>query len=183
MNLKHLKSTTLLIAAVIAGHSMLLAAEDKPKLPQTLTVKCSLDPFPYAFKPKRKSWPSVIQNVIEWNDEKMVDEALSRGDIDEAKRLAFAHAPVEQLPPPDAPRNWKPKKISIPHLRSRAKVYLATGYLDAAYADADKVYLAENQTAGYISMRTDDLEETELLREAILKKLDEKKPGTERNGQ
>ena len=60
---------------------------------------------------------------------------------------------------------------------------MATGYLDAAYADADKVYLAENQTAGYISMRTDDLEETELLREAILKKLDEKKPGTERNGQ
>ena len=56
MNLKHLKSTTLLIAAVIAGHSTLLAAEDKPKLPQTLTVKCSLDPFPYAFKPNRKSW-------------------------------------------------------------------------------------------------------------------------------
>jgi hypothetical protein len=126
---------------------------------------------------------NVIQNVIEMNDEKLADEALSRGDIEEAKRLALAHAPVEQLRPPDAPRNWKPKKISIPHLRSRAKVYLATGYLDAAYADADKVYLAENQTAGYISMRTDDLEETELLREAILKKLDEKKPGTERNGQ
>jgi hypothetical protein len=126
---------------------------------------------------------NVIQNVIEMNDEKLADEALSRGDIEEAKRLALAHAPVEQLRPPDAPRNWKPKKISIPHLRSRAKVYLATGYMDAAYADADKVYLAENQTAGYISMRTDDLEETELLREAILKKLDEKKPGTERNGQ
>lgn len=56
MNRKHLKSTTLLIATVIAGHSMLLAAEDKPKLPQTLTVKCELDPFPYAFKPNRKSW-------------------------------------------------------------------------------------------------------------------------------
>jgi len=35
---------------------MLLAADDKPKLPQTLTVKCELDPFPYAFKPNRKSW-------------------------------------------------------------------------------------------------------------------------------
>ena len=56
MNLKFLKTTTLLIATVIAGHSMLLAAEDKPKLPQTLTVKCELDPFPYAFKPNRESW-------------------------------------------------------------------------------------------------------------------------------
>jgi hypothetical protein len=183
MNLKHLKSTTLLIAAVIAGHSMLLAAEDKPKLPQTLTVKCSLDPFPYAFKPKRKSWASVIQNVIEWNDEKMVDEALSRGNIAEAKRLAFAHAPVEQVPPPEAPRNWKPKKISIPHLRSRAKVYLAMGELEAAATDAEQVYLAANQKAGYISMRTDELEEDEALRETIRKKRDDKEPRTQRNGQ
>ena len=56
MNLKFLKTITLLIAAVVAGHSMLLAAEDKPKLPQTLTVKCELDPIPYAFKPNRESW-------------------------------------------------------------------------------------------------------------------------------
>jgi len=126
---------------------------------------------------------SVIQNVIEWNDEKMVDEALSRGDIEEAKRLALAHAPVDQLPPPDAPRNWKPKKISIPHLRSRAKVYLAMGELEAAADDAEQVYLAVNQKAGYISMRTDDLEETEALRETIRKKLDDKKPRIERDGQ
>ena len=61
----------------------------------------------------------MIQNVIELHDEKAVDEALARDDLAEAKRLAVAHAPVEQLPPPDAPRNWKPKKISVPHLRSR----------------------------------------------------------------
>jgi hypothetical protein len=126
---------------------------------------------------------NVIQNVIELHDEKMVDEALSRGDIDEAKRLAFAHAPVEQLPPPDAPRNWKPKKISIPHLRSRAKVYLAMGELEAAATDAEQVYLAVNQKAGYISMRTDELEETEALRETIRKKRDDKEPRTQRNGQ
>ena len=118
---------------------------------------------------------NVIQNVIELYDEKMVNEALARGDLDEAKRLAFAHAPVEQLPPPDAPRNWKPKMISIPHLRSRAKVYLAMGELEAAYADADKVYLAEKQKAGYISMRTDELDEAEALRETIRKKRDESK--------
>jgi hypothetical protein len=118
---------------------------------------------------------NVMQNVIELHDEKMVDEALSRGDLDEAKRLAFAHAPVEQSPPPDAPRNWKPKKISIPHLRSRAKVYLAMSELESAATDAEQVYLAVNQKAGYISMRTDDLEEIEALRETIRKKREDSK--------
>lgn len=56
-------------------------------------------------------------------------------------------------------------KISIPHLRSRAKVYLAMGNLKAAAAAAEQVSLAVNQKAGYISMRTDDLEEAEALRE------------------
>jgi len=55
-------------------------------------------------------------------------------------------------------------KFSIPHLRRRAKVYLAMGNLKAAAA-AEQVYLAVNQKAGYISMRTDDLEEAEALRE------------------
>ena len=118
---------------------------------------------------------NVMQNVIELHDEKMVDEALSRGDIEEAKRLAFAHAPVEQLPPPDAPRNWKPKKISLPHLRSRAKVYFAMGELESAATDAEEVYLAVNQKAGYISMRTDDLEEIEALQETIRKKRENSK--------
>jgi len=118
---------------------------------------------------------NVMQNVIELHDEKMVDEALSRGDIEEAKRLAFAHAPVEQLPPPDAPRNWKPKKISLPHLRSRAKVYFAMGELESAATDAEEVYLAVNQKAGYISMRTDDLEEIEALQETIRKKREDSK--------
>ncbi|NNC87048.1 MAG: hypothetical protein HKN82_01155, partial [Akkermansiaceae bacterium] len=111
---------------------------------------------------------SVVQNVIELHDEKLVDESLARGDLDEAKRLAFAHAPVEQLRPPDAPRNWKPKKISVPHLRSRAKVYLAMGDPEAAHADAEQAYLAVNSAAGYISMRTEELEETEKLRDRIL---------------
>ncbi|MBT3567302.1 MAG: hypothetical protein HN494_00525, partial [Opitutae bacterium] len=118
---------------------------------------------------------NVMQNVIELHDEKMVDEALSRGDTEEAKRLAFAHAPVEQLPPPDAPRNWKPKKISIPHLRSRAKIYFAMGELESAATDAEQVYLAVNQKAGYISMRTDDLEEIEALQETIRKKREDSK--------
>ena len=115
---------------------------------------------------------SVIQNVIEFHDEEMIDKALAKGDLDEAKRLAFAHAPVEQVRPEDAPRNWKPKKLTVPHLRSRAKVYLAMGELKAAQADIQEVYLKVNTAAGYISMRTKELEETEALKATILAALE-----------
>ncbi|HIL24806.1 MAG TPA: hypothetical protein EYG19_05345 [Verrucomicrobia bacterium] len=117
---------------------------------------------------------NVIQNVIELHDEKMVDEALARGDLKEAKRLAFAYAPIEK-PTPEGEKKKPAQKISIPHLRSRAKVYLAVGDLKAAFADAEEVYLAVNQKAGYISMRTNELEETEALRGTIRKKRDEAK--------
>jgi len=111
---------------------------------------------------------SVIQNVIEYHDEQLVDEALAKGNLDEAKRLAFAHAPVEQIRPEDAPTNGKPKVIAVPHLRSRAKVYLAMGELKAAQTDIQEVYLKVNTSAGYISMRTEELEETEALKATIL---------------
>jgi hypothetical protein len=52
---------------------------------------------------------------------------------------------------------------------------LAVGELESAATDAEQVYLAVNQKAGYISMRTDDLEEIEALRETIRKKLDDTK--------
>jgi hypothetical protein len=115
---------------------------------------------------------SVIQNVIEFHDEEMIDKALAKGDLDEAKRLAFAHAPVEQVRPEDAPRNWKPKVLTVPHLRSRAKVYLAMGELKAAQSDIQEVYLKVNTAAGYISMRTKELEETEALKATIFTALE-----------
>jgi hypothetical protein len=114
----------------------------------------------------------VIQNVIELHDEKMVDEALARGDLEEAKRLAFAFAPIEAATPPGEKKK-KPVKISVPHLRSRAKVYLAMGELKPALADAEQAYLAVNSAAGHISMRTDELEKTEALKESILTALKE----------
>ncbi|MFT6241695.1 MAG: hypothetical protein ACJAQT_003794 [Akkermansiaceae bacterium] len=117
---------------------------------------------------------NVVQNVIELHDEKMVDEALARKDLDEAKRLAFAYAPVE-VPTPAGEKKKKPVKISVPHLRSRAKVYQAMGNLKAAYADAEEAYLAVNISAGYISMRTDELEETEALKATIFTALEKQK--------
>lgn len=117
----------------------------------------------------------VIQNVIELHDEKMIDEALAKGDLEEAKRLAFAYAPIEQVRPEDAPRHWKPKKLTVPHLRARAKVYVAMGDLEAALADAQAVYLELNSAAGYISMRTEPLEEIEQLKAEIEAKIEQQK--------
>ena len=63
---------------------------------------------------------NVIQNTIEMGDEKMVDEALKNGNIDEAKRLALLFAPEEDLTS-DGEKKKSAKKISNPHLRSRAR--------------------------------------------------------------
>ena len=49
------------------------------------------------------------------------------------------------------------------------------GELESAATDAEQVYLAVNQKAGYISMRTHELEETEALRETIRKKREDSK--------
>ena len=111
---------------------------------------------------------NVIESVIQWHDEKAVDEAIAKGDLDTAKRLAFALAPVEQQPPPNAPRNWKPKPIAVPHLRSRAKVYMAMKDWEAAFDDIQAVYLQVNSKAGYLSMRTEELAGTEKLKATIV---------------
>ena len=49
------------------------------------------------------------------------------------------------------------------------------GDLEAAYADAEQAYLEVNSKAGWLSMRTDDLESTEALKDTILKALEESK--------
>ncbi|MBT8043524.1 MAG: hypothetical protein KJO79_01130 [Verrucomicrobiae bacterium] len=117
---------------------------------------------------------SVIQNVIEYHDEKKVDQALAKGDLEEAKRLAIAYAPVEQ-PIPEGKKKRKPVKISVPHLRSRAKVYQAMGNLKAACADIEQAYLEVKRQAGSISMRTDDLERTEALKDSMFSALQKQK--------
>jgi len=115
---------------------------------------------------------NALQNIIELHDEKVVIDALSRGELDEAKRLAFAHAPAEQAPPPDAPKNWRPKKLTVPHLRARARVYMAMGQWEAAENDAQAAYLEINSKAGWLSMRTDALEEIEGIKAIIASELE-----------
>jgi hypothetical protein len=107
----------------------------------------------------------VVQNVIEWHDEKAVEAALARNDLDEAKRLAFAYAPVVD---PASPDQKPTKTISVPHLRSRARVYMAMKQWQAAFDDAEQAYLAVNIKAGWLSMRTAELEMTEKLKATVI---------------
>ena len=110
---------------------------------------------------------NALQNLIEWQDEKNVEKALVDGDLERAKRIAFTYAPVEE--PADPDQKKKPvKKIALPHLRARTKVRMALGDLEAAKTDVQEVYLEVNRKAGWLSMRTDDLEETEKLKVKII---------------
>jgi hypothetical protein len=119
---------------------------------------------------------NVIQHVLEWHDEKAVDAALASGDLGEAKRLAFAFAPLEEPTPPGEKK--KPvKEISVPHLRSRAKVYMAMENWEAAFADIQETYLSVNSKAGYISMRTAELDEVEELKADILHAIEQANSG------
>jgi hypothetical protein len=113
---------------------------------------------------------NVIQNVIEWHDEKAVTEALARGDIEAAKRLAFQFAPTE-IPEPKDPKKAKkkPEPPSLAHLRSRARVYMALKDWDAALADAEGVVKTQTGTDAGMSLRTPELDEAEELRDTILR--------------
>jgi hypothetical protein len=112
---------------------------------------------------------NVIQNVVEWHDEKVVDDALNSGDLAEARRLAFALAPLEEPVPPDQkkPAKKRRKPISLPHLRSRAKVYMAMKDWKAALADAQEVFSRLTRRDGSMSMRTAELDQAEELKDTI----------------
>ena len=110
---------------------------------------------------------NALQNLLEWQDEKAVDDALARGDLELAKRLAFTYAPVQQ--PVDPKQKTKStQKVGLPHLRARTKVSMAMGDMEAAKADVQEVYLEVNRKAGWLSMRTQKLEEIEKLKATII---------------
>ena len=110
----------------------------------------------------------TITNIIEWHDEKEVNDAIARGDIEEAKRIAFHFAPTE----PPVSTDPKKKNVKLPppsrtHLRARAQVYLAMKEYGKALADAEEVLSQERGTAGGMSMRTKALDVAESLIEKI----------------
>lgn len=113
----------------------------------------------------------VIQNLIEWQDEQNVIAALAKGEIEKAKEIAFALAPVFDPEAVDEKgRKFKKPKISDAHLRARARVYMAMKNWEAALADAEEVLSSQTATDGGMSLRTKELDEIETLCDEIRKK-------------
>ncbi|QTN33655.1 hypothetical protein HZ994_15500 [Akkermansiaceae bacterium] len=115
-----------------------------------------------------------LGNVVTCQDERLVGAALERGDIEKAKAYIMALAPhFDPDAVDDKGRKLKAPTYDLPHLRARARVYLALGELDLALADAQEAVQRQLGTDGGMSLRTDELDETEALRDTILGKLKE----------
>ena len=110
---------------------------------------------------------NIITNLFQLEDEKKINALLAKGELEEAKRLIFALAPIETQYL-DPKKKKRPIKIPVPYLRTRAKIYIAMGDLKAAYADAEKAYLKANSVGANISMRTEELDKSETLRNKIM---------------
>lgn len=111
-----------------------------------------------------------IQKIINWHDESLVNAALEKGDIEEAKRLVFQFAPAEPPVSTDPKKkNIKPAPPSTEHLRARARVYLAMKEYDKALADAEEVLSRQKATDGGMSLRSKELGIIEKLVEEIRK--------------
>lgn len=115
----------------------------------------------------------TLGNVVACQDEKLVNAALEKGDVDQAKQTILALAPPFNPEALDAKgkKILKKPEISLPHLRARARVYLALGEMDLALADAEEVVQRQLGADGGMSLRTDELDESESLRDSIQEKI------------
>ena len=116
---------------------------------------------------------NVLRNIVEWHDERAVDEALKDGDIEKARRLAFKLAPPEEPAPPNAKPVKKKRRtpISFPLLRSRAKVYMTMKDWKAALADMEEFVDRKTRQDAWMSVKSDELREAIRMRAVIRKEL------------
>jgi len=122
----------------------------------------------------RVNIPNSVANLIAWQDEKNVTDAIAKGDLETAKHIAFSLAPLEPPTVTDAKgkvRQLPMPKINIHHLLARAKVYVAMEQWKQALNDADEAFSEIAATAGSISIRTPELDEVETFRDSIRKHL------------
>ena len=111
----------------------------------------------------------TLINVIARQDEQAVDVALEKGEIDKAKQFIMALAPPFDPEAVDEKGRKITKKpdYNLAHLRARAQVYIALKDWDKALADAEEVVARQIGTDGGMSLRTDELDEAEALRDRI----------------
>lgn len=112
----------------------------------------------------------AIPNAIMHEDEMAVSAALERGEVQATKERIFALVPPDDPNAVDAKDNKIKKPLhSLAHLRSRARVYMALKEYDKALADAEEVVQRQLGTDGRMSLRTQELDVSEALRDSILK--------------
>jgi len=111
-----------------------------------------------------------FENTVLRQDELKVNEALERGDIDAAKKLILSLAPPYDPEATDDRGNKPPEpKYSIYHLRARARVFMALKEWDKALTDAEFVVGNLLATANHLSLRSPELNESEALKDEILR--------------
>jgi hypothetical protein len=111
-----------------------------------------------------------FENTVLRRDELKVNEALERGDIEAAKKLILSLAPPYDPEATDDRGRKLPEPIySIYHRRARARVFMALKEWDKALADAEFVVQNLLGSANHISLRTPELNESEALRDEILR--------------
>lgn len=120
---------------------------------------------------------SVVPNTIQQLDEADVMDYLRQGNVQAAKELIFSLAPPYDPEAVDERgRKLREPKYSLPHLRARAKVYMALEEWDQALEDAQKVYDSELGQAGGMSIRTDELDAAEAVLEEIRARIEATAP-------
>lgn len=118
----------------------------------------------------------AAENVIMRGDEQAVSAALERGDLETAKNMAFTFAPPFDPAAKDGKGMPKPNAaVSLPHLRSRARVYAALGQWDAALADAEEVFSKQTAIDGSLSLRSAALDEAERFRDECAARCEDQK--------
>jgi hypothetical protein len=110
----------------------------------------------------------TIANVIASEEEKTISALLERGDIQAAKDTIFLLAPsFDPEAVDERGRKLRKPQYNLAHLRARARVFMALGELDKALVDAEEVVSRQLGTDSGMSLRTDELDESEALRTSI----------------
>lgn len=116
----------------------------------------------------------TTSNLIAWQDEHNVIAAIAKGDLETAKQIALSLAPTEPPTVTDAKgivRQLPMPKINIHHRLARVSLYVAMEQWKLALADAEEAYSEISAQAGAVSIRTVELEEAEILRDSIRKRM------------
>lgn len=110
----------------------------------------------------------VLINVIEWQDHRTVVGLLEAGQLDAAQKMIMTLAPPFDPEAVDAKgRKLKKPEYPLAHLRARARVYLAMREWDKALSDALEVAKRKMQKDGWMSLRTEQLDEDEAFLEQV----------------